>query len=390
MDFRTVSIPLGSALLFALPFALLFAGCGRDEVRVYQAPKDPAATPVDSASTGAGAASAQSPGGRASRAPWIVPDGWVEKPVEGGMRRASFGVSTPDGRSADISVVLLSGVAGSALDNVNRWRGQLKLAPISAEELEKATQIAKIGSRESALYNFVSTEMVLEGKYLARTLAAVLPAGEATVFFKMTGENEVVSANEGKFREWIASVNTGGPEDPNASASNGSPPPNRPTGAAGPPSNMRGPVTPPPTTGLPQWDVPTQWKSLPPGSMRLASFAVSGSEGKTADMSVVALGPQAGGPLANLNRWRGQIGLPPLDAADLATAAQPLKLSDGDATLFEMVGDQSPKGDAKRTRILAAIVPRLDRTWFYKLTGDDTLVEAEKAAFIRFVQSVKY
>ncbi|MSU36466.1 MAG: hypothetical protein EXS36_15485 [Pedosphaera sp.] len=373
--------------------ALLFVGCGRDEVRVYQAPKDPAPTSAASGSSGSTAASDQPPAGRSSRAPWVVPDGWVDKPVDGGMRRASFGVSTPDGRSADISVVLLSGEAGGSLENVNRWRGQLKLAPISAEELEKVTKIAKIGSRESALYDFVSTENVLEGKYRARTLAAVLPAGEATVFFKMTGENEVVSANEEKFREWIASVNNGGPggaEEPNASASNGSPSPNRPSVAAGPTANMRGPVTPPPATGLPQWEVPTHWKSLPPAPMRLASFEVSGPDGKTADMSVVALGPQAGGTLANLNRWRGQIGLPPLEAADLASAAQPLKLTDGYATLFDMVGDRNPKGDAKRTRILAAIVPRTDRTWFYKLTGDDTLVVAEKAAFSRFVQSVKY
>ncbi len=45
--------------------------------------------------------------------------------------------------------------------------------------------------------------------------------------------------------------------------------------------------------------------------MRVASFEVS-ENGKTADVSVIPLGGMAGGDLANVNRWRGQVGLPPL------------------------------------------------------------------------------
>ena len=37
----------------------------------------------------------------------------------------------------------------------------------------------------------------------------------------------------------------------------------------------------------------------------------------------------------------------------------------------------------------AAIVPSGDRTWFFKLKGDDALVTKERANFVKFVESVK-
>jgi hypothetical protein len=40
--------------------------------------------------------------------------------------------------------------------------------------------------------------------------------------------------------------------------------------------------------------------------------------------------------------------------------------------------------------MLAAVVSRKDRTWFYKLTGDAALVESERANFEKFIRSVKY
>ena len=40
--------------------------------------------------------------------------------------------------------------------------------------------------------------------------------------------------------------------------------------------------------------------------------------------------------------------------------------------------------------MLAAIVTRPDRTWFYKFTGDDALISAERSNFLQFVRSVKY
>src|SRR4051812_22881438 len=63
------------------------------------------------------------------------------------------------------------------------------------------------------------------------------------------------------------------------------------------------------------WTAPAAWKSKPAGAMRKGSFAVTGENGETADLSITAFPGDVGGDLANINRWRGQIQLPPITDA---------------------------------------------------------------------------
>ena len=122
-------------LAAVLSLAAAVAGCKKEEIQVYQAPKDIAApAPVAAANPAAGET-------RGERPPWTVPAGWTEKPREAGsMRIASYGVTTADGRSADISVVPLGPVAGTELENVNRWRTDFTgIAKITEEELPTVT-----------------------------------------------------------------------------------------------------------------------------------------------------------------------------------------------------------------------------------------------------------
>src|SRR4051812_8451045 len=87
-------------------------GCGRDDVRTYRVPKE--TTPQLPAAD--------------------LPAGWQAAPP-GEMRVASYRVKGKDGKMADVSVIPLPGMAGRDIDNVNRWRGQVGLAPVSEGEL---------------------------------------------------------------------------------------------------------------------------------------------------------------------------------------------------------------------------------------------------------------
>jgi hypothetical protein len=40
--------------------------------------------------------------------------------------------------------------------------------------------------------------------------------------------------------------------------------------------------------------------------------------------------------------------------------------------------------------VVAAIIPQGGRTWFYKLMGNAQVVEKQKDAFTKFVQTAKY
>jgi hypothetical protein len=384
--------------------AWMAVGCGKDEIRVYQAPQDapPVAaanpqgkttqTPLASEMPGSAASGSSSPARSESSAserpavPWTVPAGWEEKPASG-MRVASYGVTRPDGRSVDISVVAMGGGAGGELENVNRWRDQIGLEPATEADLAGLRSIIPAGNRQVVMYELDGKKAVLDGKYPARTLAAIMPAGEMTVFFKITGESALVAEQKPQFLAWLKSVDTGGGGGESApEASSSAPAPasapavsggsERASGGGGGGADGGG------ADGLPNWQVPSGWKAAGPKPMRLASFDIPDAAGN-GDVSISKLSGNGGGLLANVNRWRGQVGLAPLEAGALAANSKAVATAGGDSgTWVELVGTEKT--------ILGAIVARGEVSWFFKLTAPSAVAAQNREAFEQFVRSIRF
>ena len=117
--------------------------------------------------------------------------------------------------------------------------------------------------------------------------------------------------------------------------------------------------------------------------MRLASFQVPGSGGAKEEVSVVALPGDAGVDLANVNRWRGQAGLAPVDDAALDSITTQLS-SNG----LHFVATDASGADSAAPRNVAVMVPWQGHTWFFKLTGPNDAVGRVKPAFLEFIQTV--
>jgi hypothetical protein len=144
--------------------------------------------------------------------------------------------------------------------------------------------------------------------------------------------------------------------------------------------------TPVPTasgSGL-TWTAPATWTAKPNGSMRKASFAIKG-DGAEADFAITAFPGDTGGLHANLNRWRGQVGLPPASPAELDAAVQHVE---GQGFHFDVVDFVGTSGNPP-TRLLGAITTYGGNSWFFKLIGPDQIVAAEKPAYLEFLKSVK-
>lgn len=143
-----------------------------------------------------------------------------------------------------------------------------------------------------------------------------------------------------------------------------------------------------PVANFPQlkYKTPAGWAASPGGAMRVASFAIT-QDGKKADVSVIPLPGSAGGDPANVNRWRGQVGLPTLDTAALKKSAESVKVGAEAAELYDLGGTNSAGDPA---RILGVIYPREGTAWFFKMTGDEPVVAAQKKAFIEFLKSVEF
>jgi hypothetical protein len=132
-------------------------------------------------------------------------------------------------------------------------------------------------------------------------------------------------------------------------------------------------------------NAPEGWTAVPPGQMRVASFSVKSADGKQADVSVIPLPGSAGGIPANVNRWRGQVGLPPATEAEIRKTAEAIQISGQAAELYDLAGTNASNGGA--VRILASIQTRDGAAWFFKMTGDGPLVAQQKPAFIAYLKT---
>jgi hypothetical protein len=272
---------------------------------------------------------------------WPLPEGWSQA----GGSQMRFATLTVDGAdpALEVSVTQLP-VFGSDLqqyvrDNLDRWRGQVGLAPTSGPDwLAKGKAAGEL--RESAAGDVPVTFVDLVGKTAdadpARMLGAVLlPDAPSTA--------------------------------PSGALSS-SPPP-----ARDPPTRTSQSAS----TSL-TFDVPDGWEAGKASTMRAASLAVTDG-GKQLDISAIRAG---GNELDNVNRWREQIGLAAVSQGELDETARDIEVDGRPGRMFVLVGDAQA--------IFAVIVPTNGSSWFFKMMGDPALAEREKAKFEAFVTSVKF
>ncbi len=133
-----------------------------------------------------------------------------------------------------------------------------------------------------------------------------------------------------------------------------------------------------------QWKLPNGWTESHPGGMRYATLKPA-QQGKI-DVSVIVLPGPAGGDLANVNRWRGQVGLAPIDDATLEKGREKVKAgSNATVSVFDFTSDGQQK-----TRMVAAIALAEGNTWFLKMVGDAEAVGAARGDFMNLLRSVHF
>ena len=133
------------------------------------------------------------------------------------------------------------------------------------------------------------------------------------------------------------------------------------------------------------WTAPNHWTAKPASAMRKGSYAIAGDSGAVADLSITAFPGDVGGDLANVNRWRGQIQLPPLAAGELAAATTHLDYNGLHLTYVDLTSTSATAPQ----RVLGAIVPHGEATWFFKVTGPAPLIAREQAAFADFLKTIR-
>ena len=342
-------------LVGLLVLALLASACKRREISVYWVDRPE----VESAETPEGSelpAKVQLPA--------QPPTTWQPVEITGGPRVASFVVDPvkPGTESGDMAVTVFSGTVGGLLANVNRWRGEVQLPGINADQLPEATERLQSGDHTIHVIDVAGS-----GR---QTLGAILPIEGETWFFKLHGPQMTVTANRAAFRDYLAGVEV----------------------VVGPPDQAQ--ATPPPDA--PEQPVlryetkPDSWVEEPANRPRVASFKIAGEAGQSAELAVVALSVSSGARLSIVNMWRSTVGLEAATEDQLPGLVDVIEAGGQQFSIVEFEGDQPVTEAKNKARLIVVFAPVGEHTWYFKLTGDSDLVSEQKPALLEFLRSVEF
>ena len=136
------------------------------------------------------------------------------------------------------------------------------------------------------------------------------------------------------------------------------------------------------------WDAPDSWIAYnSDSSMRLASYQVpyygyESSKIEYGDVSIFMFNQDSGTDQENVNRWRGQIGLPPQTALEIESSAQNQSNDLGLYKIFKLINKSSSD-----TAFLCAIMPINNNKIFIKLSISKIGINIIEEDFFNFCQS---
>ena len=340
-------------------------GCEREGVQAYSVPKEaPVTVPVAEAVPAVAAAAVDAAPSAESDVTWTAPATWEKVTSAQPMRVATYMTAA----KVEVVVSAFAGDAGGVLANVNRWRGQMGVAPATDAELAGMLATSLEGATRVATLEVVGAD----GRVM---LGAIVSPGDGqTWFVKATVAGAGAAALRPEFDAFAKSFRRGG-----QTAEPIAPPALDTSMSAGTVARHDdGEIA----ARLGKWSAPAHWATdAGGGGIAAASYQATNADGG-ARVTVTSLKGDGGGALSNINRWRVQLGLAAWESMPAQPfAGAPTDLGNG-AVMVDLVN--AAGGD----RMIAAVVPAGASTWFFKARGTPAGVEPERAAFERMVRVV--
>ncbi len=283
-------------------------------------------------------------------------------------------------------------MAGGDFANVNRWRGEVGLLPATDDLLQSVGETVQAGGQPAQLFDMAGVNAV-SGE-TNRIIAVIQHRDGTSWFFKMTGNADLVEQQKPVFIDFLKTLSfssqttqkalpTGHPDtgDMGPQGQQALPPGHPVVGDM----NTAGTAGPISHEWQPNWTVPRGWQEVSAGSFLIAKFTIAGDGGSApATVNVSQSTGDGGGLMPNVNRWRGQLGLPPVNEALAVTFSFP----GGQGQVVNINGTNTQT--SQPAEIQAVVISLSSKTYFYKLMGDPKVVNAHKQEFMSFVKGPKY
>lgn len=274
---------------------------------------------------------------------------------------------------------------GGVFSNVNRWRSQMGLEPLAANVFSMLPKLPVLDG-EAVFVEFDGTYSGMgqaEPKENYRLMGYLLERGGSNdVYIKLVGPEAVLKGERENFTAFVKSLHDSAGHEHAAPASNSAAaalPPNHPPTTTPAPSSSQN------ASGM-AWTVPDGWAQSPSASsMRLVTLVPDGSTSTECYVTVL----RASDTLMNFNRWRGQMGQPPIDASAMA-ALETVEVLGEAVPLLAVKGTYTGMGTVENADYMMLGVARMlgSQSVFVKMIGPAAEVEAQQEAFKAFCKSL--
>lgn len=161
------------------------------------------AMPMTPPFAGAAGGPAPSATGAGASLKFDAPEGWSQGELEvsrGGIqirRQAAFEVKKDD-QSVEITATRMPGDPSSLLINVNRWRGQIQLEPVTEAQLEADSEKIDLDGATGAYVQLIGAKDAILGVVAFRDGMAW--------FIKMQGDHDLAIQERTRFDEFLKSI----------------------------------------------------------------------------------------------------------------------------------------------------------------------------------------
>jgi len=132
---------------------------------------------------------------------WTVPAHWPSKGASG-MRKGTITIPGEGGASAELAITAFPGDVGGDVANVNRWRGQIQLAPSPPDEVLRSIQRIEANGLKIGVVEMANSA----GATPTRVLGAMVPFEGSTWFFKVTGPDALVAKEKDAFLAYLRTI----------------------------------------------------------------------------------------------------------------------------------------------------------------------------------------
>ena len=327
------------------------------------------ATPAERFSPNQGSPDAETSGQAQLPLTWDTPAGWQELPATS-MRLLNFRVAGhPD---AECYLSILPGSGGGVEENITRWRNQMSLSPLSAEDISRLPR-KKLLNNDAVYVECSGTFVGMRGdleKEDYKLVGMILGHKNITVFVKMVGPKAILESEIDRYHSFCSSLQIAHDDVESK-------------------ETLEDTSEEVKSTSELSWEAPQAWSLGPERKMRVVTYRTNINNQTECYVSVLA--GNAGGVYQNVNRWRRQMEQPELDPNTIDNLPT-IQVLGHPARLVEIEGNYTGMSGPVHNdfMMLGVVCPLPDRTIFVKMTGPKSDVIDERKNFLTFCESLKF